>query len=336
VAAYVGEELPAVPVVPEELGFEAVHQELSRYRYCTTFIVEGEGLDADGLERTLEELGDSLLVVGDSSALKIHVHTDEPGRVLAVGTARGVIDGVEIANMHRQTLEREERLLEQAPGSIPTLETGVVAVVQGAGNRRLFESYRATRVIEGGQTMNPSAADILAAIEATPAEEVLVLPNNGNVILSAQQATEHASKPARVIASRSIPAGLAAIIRYLPESSPDENAQAMLEALESVATGEVAIASRDADLDGVEVRKGAWLGLADDRVVASGEDFDAVVEILVDRLLDGGRETLTLLRGADEPNLEGVLSHLRKHHPEVALDVQEGGQPHYALLLAAE
>ena len=156
VAALTGEALPAAPAVAEELTVDAIHQELSRYRYCTVFVVEGEGLDAEALERELEPHGDSLLVVGDASALKIHVHTDEPGRALAAGTALGTIEGVEVANMHRQTLEREKRLLENVPDPTLTLETGVVAVVPGAGNRRLFEGYGATRVIEGGQTMNPS------------------------------------------------------------------------------------------------------------------------------------------------------------------------------------
>jgi DAK2 domain fusion protein YloV len=325
-----------VPASSEELGFEAVHQELSRFRYCTVFLVEGEALDAEGLESALERLGDSLLVVGDDTALKVHVHTDDPGAALSLGTARGTIGGVEIANMHEQTVERSERILETLPGDVPTLESGVVAVVPGAGNRRLFESYGATRVIEGGQSMNPSTADILAAIEATPATEVLVLPNNKNVILSAEQAAELAGKPVRVIPSRSVPAGLAALVRYLPTSSGEENEAAMLDALAQVATGEVTVASRDVDLDGVAVRKGAFLGLADGRAVASGDDFEEVAAEVVERLLGDGRELLTVLTGAEAPPLEPLLERVQAAHPDVELDVQEGGQPHYPLLLSAE
>jgi uncharacterized protein len=335
VAAHTGEPLPEVPAEREELSMEAIHQELSRYRYCTVFVVEGEQLDAEALERELEPLGDSLLVVGDATALKVHVHTDEPGHALGAGTALGVIEGVEIANMHAQTVAREERLLEGVPDPALTLETGVVAVVPGAGNRRLFESYGATRVIEGGQTMNPSTADLLAAIDATPANDVLVLPNNKNVILSAEQAAGLASKPVRVIPSRSVPAGLAAIVRYLPSNTAAENERAMLEALESVATGEITVASRDAELNGVSVRKGLYLGLADGDAVACG-GFDEVADALVERLLHSGRETLTLLTGEDGPKLEGLLDRLHERHPDVELDVQEGGQPHYPLLLAAE
>jgi DAK2 domain fusion protein YloV len=336
-AALAGEPLPERP--PEDAhhaGLDAVHQELSRYRYCTVFVVEGEGLDAAALERELEPLGDSLLVVGDESALKIHVHTDEPGRALGLGTALGTIEGVEIANMHVQTEQRAERLLEAVPDPSLTLETGVVVVAPGAGNRRLFESYGAARVIEGGQTMNPSTADILAAIEATPATEVLVLPNNSNVILSAEQAADLAEKPVRVLPSKSVPAGLAAIVRYLPSLAAAENEAAMLEAIEQVATGEVTRASRDVELDGVDVRKGAWLGLADGTAVASSADFEEVASAVVDRLLGDGREVLTLLTGEDEPELDGFLRRIVERHPGVELEVQPGGQPHYPLLLSAE
>ena len=299
-------------------------------------MIEGEQLDAQALETQLDELGDSLLVVGDSSALKIHVHTDEPGRALAFGTALGTIEGVEIANMHKQTEQRSERILESVPDPALTLDTGVVAVVPGAGNRRLFESYGATRVIEGGQTMNPSTADIVAAIQATPATEVLVLPNNSNVILSAEQAAKLVDKQVRVIPSRSVPAGLAAIVRYLPSLSAEENEAAMLEALDQVATGEVTVASRDVELDGVDVRKGAWLGLADGAAVASSSDFDEVACAVAEKLLGDGREVLTLLTGEDEPDLAGFLARLQELHPAVELDVQPGGQPHYPLLLSAE
>jgi uncharacterized protein len=336
-AAAAGERVPDAPVEEaHEAGLDAVHRELSEFRYCTVFVIEGEGLDAATLEDELERLGDSLLVVGDATALKVHVHTDEPGRALALGTAAGTIEGVEIANMHKQTEERSERILDTVPDPELSLETGVVAVVPGAGNRRIFESYGAAKVIEGGQTMNPSTADIVAAIQATPATEVLVLPNNSNVILSAEQAAKLVDKAVRVVPSRSVPAGLAAIVRYLPSLSAEENETAMLEALEHVATGEVTRASRDVELDGIAVRKGAWLGLADGAAVASSPDFDEVATAVAERLLSNGREVLTLLTGADEPELDGLLRTIQDRHPGVELDVQAGGQPHYPLLLSAE
>ena len=330
-----GEPLPEVPVESEALGLDAIHQELSRYRYCTGFVVEGDGLDVAGLERSLDLLGDSLLVVGDETALKVHVHTDDPGAALSAASVMGVIDRVEIANMHAQTFEREGRLLA-GPGTVATLETGVVAVCPGDGNRRLFKELGATTVIEGGQTMNPSAAEIVEAIEATPAAEVIVLPNNSNVIATAEQAAGLASKPARVVPSRSVQAGFAAITRFLSTSAPDENERAMNEALASSATGEVTVASRDATLDGVAIREGSYLGLVDGTAVASADDMEAVALQVVDLLLDDDREWLGVLVGADAPPIEGLLEAVRSAHPEVEVERHDGGQPHYPLLLVAE
>ena len=334
-ATVAGVPLPEVPVQREELAVEAIHQELSRYRYCTTFVIEGEALDLDAIEAELEQLGDSLLVVGDPEAVKVHVHTDEPGRALAVGTNVGVIERVEIANMHEQTLRREERLLEVVPDALPSA-TEVVAVVAGEGNRRLFESLGATKIVEGGQTMNPSTADLVAAVDSTRAPEVVLLPNNSNVILSAEQAAGLTAKLVELVPTDSIQAGLAAMVAFQPERSATENAAEMREILEGVATGEVTIASRDVEMNGLAVRRGAWLGLAGGKAVAGGADFEEVAVAVAERLLSGPRGVLTLLTGADEPELEGLLERIEKLHPDLELDVQAGGQPHYPLLLSAE
>jgi DAK2 domain fusion protein YloV len=330
-----GEPLPEAAIASEGLGLEAAHQELSQYRYCTVFVVEGEDLDQAVLEQELEKLGDSLLVVGDESALKVHVHTDDPGAAISTAVGMGAVEGVEIANMHHQTAAREERLLGLA-STIPTLETGLVAVCPGRGNRRLFESLGATRVIEGGQTMNPSAAEIVEAIEATPAAEVIVLPNNANVILTAEQAAELASKPVRVVPSRSVQAGLAAIGRYISTNSPEQNEADMLDAVASVATGEVTVASRDAELDGVEIRKGAFLGLVDGTAVAAADDVESVALEVVERVLAGERGWLGILTGENAPALEGLLRAVEQAHPEVEVEIHDGGQPHYPLLVVAE
>jgi hypothetical protein len=336
VLALSGEPLPEAPLESETLGLDAIHQELSTYRYCTVFVVEGEHLDQVALERALDPLGDSLLVVGDDSALKIHVHTDDPGAALSAGTAVGFVEGIEIANMHRQTAEREERLLGMGTMALPTLETGLVAVCPGEGNRRLFESLGATRVIEGGQTMNPSTADIVDAIESVPAPEVIVLPNNSNVLLTAEQAVGLASKPVRVVPSESVQAGLAAIGRFISTSSPEHNEQEMRDALVAVSTGEVTVASRDAVLDGVTIREGAYLGLVEGKAVVADEDLGRVTLEVVSQLLDGERELLTILTGEHAPDLEPLLEELRRAHPEVDVEVHDGGQPHYPLLVVAE
>ncbi len=334
-----GEEVPAAPPADEPIAVEAIHQEQSRYRYCTVFLVEGKALDREALEAELEQLGDSLLVVGDESALKVHVHTDDPGAALSLGTAAGTIGGVEIANMHEQTEQREERLLHAVPDA-PPARTGVVAVVAGEGNRRLFESLAAPvgpiAIVEGGQTMNPSTADLLAAVEGLAAEEAVLLPNNSNVLLAAEQAAENAGKPTVVVGADSIPAGLAALVAFDGALGAEENAAEMREAAAAVATGEVTLASRDVALNGVQIRKGEWVGLVDGDPVAGGESFEDVSATVVARLLADPRDLLTLLTGADRPELDGLLDRIAEEHPEVEVDVQDGGQPHYPLLLSAE
>jgi dihydroxyacetone kinase-like predicted kinase len=234
--------------------------------------------------------------------------------------------------MHAQTQHRSARLLEV----VPDVQTEVVAVVVGDGNLRLFETLGATSFVEGGQTMNPSTADLVAAVERTGAAEVVLLPNNSNVIMSAEQAAQLAGKPVQVVASDSIPAGLAAIVAFDPQRSAEENAAEMREVLESIATGEVTVASRDAQLNGLAVPKGSFLGLADGEAIAVGESFDDVASQVVERLLAEPRGMLTLLRGEEAPELDALVASLAKQHPDVEVDVQDGGQPHYPLLLSAE
>jgi uncharacterized protein len=324
----------APPVEHQGLALDAIHQELSRYRYCTVFVVEGEHLDSDELERELEQLGDSLLVVGDRTALKVHVHTDDPGRALSLGTTRGVIGGIEIANMHAQTQQREERLLHSVPESDPAA-CAVVVVTAGGGNRALAESLGAA-VVDGGTTMNPSTSDLLAAIIRAHAAEVVVLPNNGNVIMSAEQAAANAAKVVRVVPTRSIQAGLAALVSFDPTVGADANVEALQETLAGVVTGAVTIASRDVQLNGVAVQAGKWLGLAEGEAVAGGETFDEAARAVLETLLREPRSVLTLLTGAEAPALDGLIADLRASHPDLELDVHDGGQPHYPLLLAAE
>ena len=333
-AVLAGEPLPEGPRESEELAYDAIHQELSAFRYCTVFVVEGEELDVASLEDELDALGDSLLVVGDRTALKVHVHTDDPGRALSAGVARGAIAGVEIANMHEQTAQREERLLHAVP-EISSHACELVVVVSGKGNARLFESFGA-RAVDGGRTMNPSTADILAAVEASAAPEVVVLPNNKNVILSAEQAAAHASKNVRVLATESIPAGLAAMVAFDPTRGADDNADEMGAAVAAVATGAVTVASRNVDTNGVEIRKGAWLGLAEGEPVVGGDSFDEVARAVVDRMLAEPRGILTLLTGEEPPELAALITDIEASHPGIELEVHDGGQAHYPLLLVAE
>jgi len=328
-----GRPLPEAPPV-EKATVAAAHQELSRFRYCTTLVIEGD-LEPDRLEGEFERLGDSLLVVGDESALKVHVHTDNPGAALSIGTRVGAIENVEIADMHRQTQERERRLLAAVPDP-SAAATEVVAVVAGAGNRRLFESLGATEIVEGGQTMNPSAADVVAAVEATSAPEAIVLPNNDNVVLAAEQAASLAKKPIRVVPTTSMQAGLAALVAFNPTVSADENETAMVEAAARVATGAVTTVSRDVQLNGHTVGVGQYVGLLGDEPFTGGAEFEPVARAIVERLLAEPREVLTLLTGAEEPDLSQLLRELARTNPELEIEVLQGGQPHYPLLVSAE
>jgi DAK2 domain fusion protein YloV len=330
IAAHVrGEPLPELEAVSGGLPLEAVHQELSRYRYCTSFFVEGETVDPEELERELTKLGDSLLVVGGPGAVKVHVHTDEPGAALVLATERGVIEEVDIKNMHVQTADRTERLEREAG------VTGAVAVVLGAGNRRLFESLGASTV-EGGETMNPSTADLLAAVEALPEQGVVLLPNSTNVVLAAEQAAEQSGKDVRVIPTRNLQAGLGALVAFDVGRPLDENVAEMEEAAAAVRAGSVARASRSAKVGDVDVAEGEFLGLVDGEPVASGEILGPVATDVVARLVGDGADVLTVLVGDGADESDGVVDAIRAAHPGLEVEVHEGGQPHYPLLFAVE
>ena len=333
IAAHVsGEPLPE-PAEVAPLSPEAVHLGASRYRYCAVFVVEGQDLDRAALERDLAPLGDSLLVVGDATALKAHVHTDDPGAALRAGTAMGVIERVEIANMHLQTAQREERLVHHGADN---RRTAAVAVVAGEGNRRLFESMGATGIVEGGETMNPSTEELLEAVERTRAPEAVVLANNDNVVLAARQAAHLAKVPVHVVASGSLQAGLAAMLAYEPLADAETNAAAMEEAAAGIAAGSVTVASRTVSVDGLTVERGAYLGLAGGEPVAGGTSFDTVAGSVVESLLREPRDVLTFITGEDEPELGPLLARVADRHPELELEVHPGGQPNYPLLLSAE
>jgi uncharacterized protein len=337
--AVTGEVLPAAPApaAAAPAGTDAIHLEPSRYRYCTVFVVEGSALDRDELEAWLEPLGDSLVVVGDETAVKVHIHTDDPGAALSLGTAAGTIEGVEIANMHEQQ-ERRERRLSLVPSA--RVKSGVVAVVVGEGNRLLFETLAETvgtiRVVTGGQTANPSTAELVAALEELNADEAIVLPNNANVLLAAEHAAEQADQPVEVVPTQSIPAGLAALVAYDGARGSAENAAEMAAAAAVVVSGELTRASRGVSVNGFAVRSGDWLGLAGGDPVAGGVDFADVASGVIARLLEEPRAVLTLLTGAEAPPLDGLLERLQSDHPELEVEVHEGGQPHYPLLLGAE
>jgi dihydroxyacetone kinase-like predicted kinase len=273
-------------------------------------------------------------VVGDETALKVHVHTDDPGAALAAATAIGVLDEVEIANMHAQTAAREARLSSATTAPVAAVETGLVVVSQGSGNLAIFTNEKAL-VVEGGQTTNPDVGELVDAITRSPASAVIVLPNNSNVILAAREAAEASDKDVRVVPSRSIQAGLAALEEYDPDAGVDANESQMLAKLEAIETADVTIAVRDAHLDGVEIREGAYMGRVDGTVVAAGDDLEEVVLQVVARVADG-HHTLLVVAGDGAPPLDDLVSAIEHAHPTLEPIPLDGGQPHYPLLFVAE
>jgi uncharacterized protein len=329
-----GEPLPEPPAAAAALPLEAIHRELSRYRYCTSFFVEGDGVEPARFERELAEFGDSLLVVGSPGAVKVHFHTDEPGRAIALATAAGVVEEVDVRNMHAQTAEREERLAAAISGAQAV--SAVVAVAPGAGNARLFESLGAARIVEGGQTMNPATAELLAAVDGAGADEVILLPNNRNVVLAAEQAAASAGSRVVVVPTETVQAGLAAMVAFAPGRSADENAEEMRAAAAAVRAGAVTRASRTTTLGGVAVEEGAYLGLVNGEAVASGPVLDAVARQVVERLHVDDADVLTVLLGDEQPDVTALREELQAAHPSLEIEVHEGGQPHYPLLFSAE
>ena len=319
---------------------DSAHLEYSAYRYCTGFVVLGSGLDRDALERALHPLGDCLLVVGDHEALKVHVHTDDPGAALQCGTKVGTIERVEVGDMQRQAADRRIRLaLVPDPDAPPDRACDVVSVVAGAGNRALVEGFGVRGVIEGGQTMNPAVQDLLRAIEACRGREVVVLPNNPNLILAAEQAARQATRPVEVVASRSIQAGLAAVVDYRPDRDAAGNAAAMRDALTRVRTGEITRAVRDGIFGGVAVHAGRFIALVDEQIVATDEAVGPALSHLIDHLLRGGAEVMTVLLGSDDTDdaaIGAVIEAVQARRPELEVDVHAGDQPHYPALVSVE
>jgi uncharacterized protein len=297
------------------------HHEDTRYRYCTNFIVTGEGLDRGASVPRLEQLGDSVLVVGDETTLKVHVHTDEPDAAVALFEEAGEVSQLDVADMREQITERTVRL---AAG-----RCGVVAVIAGGGMRRLYEGLGAY-VVDAGTTFNPSIYDLLAAIHEVPAEEVLVLPNNPNVVMAAERAAELSDKRARVVASPAPQAGLVALIELDADADLDANAERIGNAVADVRVGSVAPAARN-DAHGRFVT-GDAVGFVGDEIVAwggAGSTLAATIGPLAE-----GAEIVTVIAGEDAPiPLKEVESHAAEG---VELELHQGGQPHYWWLLAAQ
>jgi uncharacterized protein len=327
VGALRGGVAPALPRQPAARVSHPQHAS-SSFRYCTNFAVSGTALEQRHYIEGLEKLGDSVLVVGDATTLKVHVHTDDPDAATALFADAGVVSHLDVADMHAQVAARDERLV--APGRVgPVPVCGALAVVNGDGMSALFESF-GVRVLDGGPTLNPSTYDLLAAIHAVPAEEVVVLPNSPNVQMAAERAAELSEKTVLVVASRSPQAGLATAVSLDPDRGAAENAAAMTETLEHVRTGAVAPAARD-DAQG-RFRAGDAVGFVEEELVAWGAPRETLKDVIAQ--LAQNAELITCLRGVDAPLDDETVHALASR--EIELELSEGGQPSYWWLLAAE
>ncbi len=323
----------AAATVAEEQALEE-----SDFTYCTSFLLTGSRLDQGSLEDRLSRLGDSLLIVGDERQLKVHVHTDEPGTVLDIAGALGALTEIEIDNMKEQKAARDRRLAAIAHPPADAGLTQVVAVVAGEGNKLLFRNLGVDLIVEGGQSMNPSTEDLMRAVERAATPSVLILPNNGNVIMTAEQTPSLTEREVIVVPTRSIQEGLSAAVAFDKRKTGAINAKEMRAAIDGVVTAEITRAVRDSLADGVQIKAGDFIGLINDRVVAAGDELEPVIADVVGRLLDGGRGLLTALLGAEEEaeRAAAALERLRATYPSVEIDLHQGGQPFYPVLLSAE
>jgi len=324
----------------ERRGAAAVAQRHEGWGYCTEFLVGGPGLDVDALREELGALGDSSLVVGDEELVRVHIHTHDPAALITRAAERGRLSKLKVEDMssqHHDILERAAAEEAKRPPA-PRKALGVVSVAPGQGFRSILTGLGADGIVEGGQTMNPSIEALLNAVRAANADSVIILPNNGNVIMTALQVDALASEVAvRVVPTRSLPQGITALLALDPAGDIESNCARMEEAIAGVVTVEITHAVRDSTADGKDIHEGDVIAVVDDRITQVGQDHLTVVEAVLD---DAGREPelITVYRGAgvDEDTAERFVDALRRGHPDVEFEVHDGGQEHYPYILSLE
>lgn len=324
-----------------------------KFGYCTEFIIMLER-DQDkvekGLKAYLQDIGDCVVVVADDEIVKVHVHTNHPGLAFEKALTYGSLTSMKIDNMreeHQEKLIRDAETVAKQQAEEDQKEEepkehkadGFVVVSAGDGLSDIFKDLGADEVIEGGQTMNPSTEDILQAVEKVPADTVYILPNNGNIILAAEQARDLTEdKKVVVIPSTNIPQGIAAMINFMPGQPVEENTQQMTEEMGNVKSGQVTYAVRDTQMDGKEIKQGDYMGIADKKIVAVEKGLPEVTVELVEGMIDEESELISLYYGADvtEKDAEAVADLILKDHDDLEVEVQYGGQPVYSYFVSVE
>jgi len=326
------------------------------YGYDVQCLVLGTDLNVGQMRGEILGMGDSVLVVGDSRTVKVHVHTDQPGAALDYCASLGQIDRIIVENMQLQYEQFMDGAGSQSEQGLPDAVAaarspaslvgstaglgpiGTVAVAAGDGMEQVFRSLGVHAIVRGGQTMNPSTEDLLAAIDGLAVDDVVVLPNNKNIVLAARQAQGLSGKSVQVVASKSMPQGISALLVLNQQADLETNVQQMEAALETVQTGEVTTAVRDVRLGGVEVAEGDFIGLKDDELVVQGETAEAVVYALLGQMVAEDAEIITLYRGQPitMERAADLEAELREHYPDQEVELVDGGQPHYHFLFSVE
>lgn len=309
------------------------------YLYCTEFLLFGEQVDKDAVHDFVSSVGGSELVVGDHGEYKVHVHTNDPGSVLSHVIGFGEVAEVHINNMRRQQKVRDEGLRKEADDRAPLKPIGFVAVAAGAGLAEILRSLGADVIVSGGQTMNPSTQDLLAAIEDVRAEAVVVLPNNKNIVMAANAAASVATRPVSVVPTTSIPAAFSALLAYDGSEDLAVTSDRMTEAAAGVRTAEVTTAVKNAKSKAGDIVAGQVIGIIDDKEIeAVGSDVTEVALRLADLLDDGDRDTLTILAGEDldDEGLASLEALVSAAHPDLEVETHRGDQPLYPVIMSAE
>ncbi|GAJ42108.1 DAK2 domain-containing protein [Parageobacillus thermoglucosidasius] len=324
-----------------------IHTDEIEFGYCTEFMVrferdklEKHPFSEEVFRQDLSRFGDSLLVIADDEFVKVHIHSEQPGEVLTYGQRYGSLINIKIENMreqHANIVNEERRDTGSAANAKQKEKYGIVTVAMGAGVAELLKSIGAHVVIEGGQTMNPSTEDIVKAIESIGAETVFVLPNNKNIIMTAQQAASVVSQKVIVIPTKTIPQGMSALLAFNPSLSEEQNEKAMTAALSRVKTGQVTFAVRDTTIDGVKIEKDDYMGLADNKIVVAEKDKLSVTKQLLHSLIDEDSEIVTMIYGQEATEeVEAIVSYIEETYSDVEVEVHNGEQPLYPFIFSVE
>ncbi len=314
---------------------ELVAEPEEPYGYCTNFLLEGQKLNPDKIRKKLDDKGQSLVVVGDETTVRVHIHTYDPGSIIRYATSLGTLHQLQIQNMDDQHVS----FVEMQQKGLPASEIAVVAVASGSGMSEVLHSLGAAAIVPGGQTMNPSVQEIVAAVEAVPSKKVILLPNNKNIILTASQAQSLTSKEIAVVPTRTLPQGVAALIAFNYEGTLEENVQAMEEAVAGVKTVEITKAVRSTQIKGLKIKRGQFIGIVDDKELVAAAD--SITEVLFEALGKTdieSAEIVTLYYGADveAAQAEQIVQEIRDKYPEKQVEMVSGGQPHYSYILSLE